>query len=86
VKRLLAVTAIILIFASGCSTTVDTDYVIKVAGSTGAQFSGSYIVTDANGESTVEAGELRLEILRDGEVVASAETSSGMGVISALTQ
>jgi hypothetical protein len=112
VKRLLALIAITLIFTSGCSTAVDTDYSIKVAGSTGTQFSGSYIVTDANGESTtysvdgtvpaeysvtgikiectfqklVEAGELRLEILRDGEMVASAETSSGMGVISALTQ
>jgi hypothetical protein len=93
-------------------------FTIKVSGTSGLEFSGSYLAITSNGHSTSESvagtvpeeisvtgtsritvstasvelqkkteeGTLKVEILKDNEVIASSETTAPYGVVSVATE
>lgn len=105
---LLVLSVIALLFA-GCDG--DSAFVIKVSGTIGLEFSGSYLVVTASGQSTsksvdgivpteysvtgnivsgvfqkqTEEGNLKVEIIKGGQVIASSETTAAYGVVSVAT-
>ena len=109
----LTVCALLIVLITGCGKTAltEAEYTIRIAGTDGLKFSGSYMQVGSSGssesqsiEGTVPAeytikgaiasvvfqkkernGTLRVEIVRDGKVVKSAETSAEYGVVSIAT-
>ena len=96
----------------GANSLFSSDFTIKLSGSPGLKYSGSYMVVTAGGNSTSktvdgsvpdqfnvsgtlvsttfqkqgESGNLRVEIIKGGNVVSESETSAAYGVVSAATQ
>lgn len=96
---------------SGCGAS-DTEYTIKVSGTSGLSFSGAYMTVTSDGESVsksvdgtvpaqytttgdivsvsfqkqVESGTLKVEILKDGKVIKSSDTTAAYGVVMVATQ
>jgi len=98
------------LFFAGCggSLSTDSEFQIKVSGTTGLEFSGSYMTVTSGGQSTsksvegtvpaqytvtgnmvsvafqkqVESGTLKVEILKDGKVINSSDTTAAYGVVS----
>jgi hypothetical protein len=94
------------------SSLFSSDFTIKLSGSPGLKYNGSYMVVTAGGDSTsktvdgsvpdqfnvsgtivstqfqkqAESGDLKVEIVKGGSVVAESETSVAYGVVSAATQ
>ena len=50
-KRSILLIMVMLLLICGCAGVVESDFVIKVSGTSGLEFSGSYMVTMAGGES-----------------------------------
>ncbi len=111
--------AILLVFIVGlifigCDSNLgeDENYIIKVSGTSGLEFSGSYMAVTSDGDSVsksvdgvvptqyslsgtiiscsfqkqVEAGTLKVEILKGGQVVAESDTTAAYGVVIVATQ
>jgi hypothetical protein len=107
-----------IVLATGSGTPVvtptlssDTEFQIKVSGTAGLPFSGSYMVVSSGGQSVsksvdgtvptqysvegmmvsvafqkqTEDGTLKVEILRDGQVVKSSDTTAAYGLVSVAT-
>ncbi len=100
-----------LVIGQCASTLQPDDFTIRVSGTAGLQFNGSYGVTNSDGSSTsqtvdgtvpteyqvtgtivsvvfqkqTEAGTLKVQIIKDGEVVKEAETTAAYGVVSVAT-
>jgi hypothetical protein len=96
----------------GANSLFSSDFTIKISGSPGLKYSGSYMVLTASGDSTsktvdgsvpdqfnvsgnivsttfqkrAESGNLKVEIVKGGSVVAESETSAAYGVVSAATK
>ena len=93
------------------SLSSDTEFQIKISGTAGLPFSGSYMVVTSGGQSVsksvdgsvptqysvegmmvsvafqkqTEDGTLKVEILREGNVVNSSDTTAAYGVVSVAT-
>jgi hypothetical protein len=110
------VLGIIAFLLTGCDG--NSVFTIKVSGTSGLEFSGSYLVITSNGQSTSESvagtvpaeysvtgttrtrvsvvsvefqkkteeGTLKVEILKDNEVIVSSETAAPYGVVSVATE
>lgn len=102
----------LIIWACDGGSVLQSSFTIKVTGTDGLKYSGSYMTVMADGknssksvdgtvpgEYTVDAsmvsvtfqkqsesGALKVEILKDGEVVAENETEAAYGVVTAATQ
>ena len=113
---IMLVLGVIAFLTTGCDG--NSVFTIKVSGTTGLEFSGSYLVTTSNGQpisesvagtvpaeysvfgtnritvsmvsvelqKQTEEGTLKVEILKDNEVIASSETSAAYGVVSVATE
>ena len=106
---IILVLGIITFLLAGCNR--DSAFDIKVSGTLGLEFSGSYMVVTVDGQSTsksvdgtvpaqysvigiivsvvfqkqAEEGTLKVEILKDDQVIASSETTAAYGVVSVAT-
>ena len=93
------------------SSIFSSNYTVKVSGSPGLKFSGSYMVVTASGKSTSksvdgivpaqysvtgsvvsvsfqkqgENGNLKVEILKDNNIVSASDTSASYGVVAVAT-
>jgi ABC-type uncharacterized transport system permease subunit len=113
---IILVLGIIAFVLAGCD--YNPRFNIRVSGTIGLEFSGSYLVVMSNGQSDSESvngtvpyeisvtgtnritvstvsvelqkqaeeGSLKVEILKDDDVIASSETTAAYGVVSVATE
>jgi hypothetical protein len=113
---IILVLGIIAFVLTGCAH--NSQFNIRVSGTTDLEFSGSYLVVMSNGQSDSESvngtvpyeigvigidgiiistvsvefqkqteeGTLKVEILKDDEIIASSETTAAYGVVSLATE
>ena len=115
-RRIVTVIALLFIvcflFVSCSGLGGDSDFTIRISGTSGLSYSGNYMAVKSDGSSAsrsvegiipaqytvrgnivsavfqkqTENGLLKVEILRDGNLIKSSETTASYGVVSVATQ
>lgn len=115
-RNLIALVTLLTLLALGCSggsgSILSSDFTIRVTGTPGTTFTGTYMAMQADGTSNshsvegttpteytvkantvsvvfqkkAEAGTLRVEVLKGGQVVSESETTAAFGIAQVATR